>query len=126
MRYRTSRQRVHQLGAAGEGVGHWWNQRLTSVALIPLTLLFVFPFIRYLGTDWFTVRAAYANPFNAIVAILFVGVSFLHLQQGLQVVIEDYVTAKPVRTALLLLNLLLCAAIGLVGVFAVAKIAFAA
>ena len=126
MSYRTDRQRVTGLGTAHEGSGHWWSQRVTSIALVPLTILFVFPFARALGDDFESVRAIYANPFNAIVAILFLVVTFYHLQQGLQVVVEDYVHAKPTRTALLLGNIALCWALGLAGAFAVAKIAFAA
>lgn len=126
MSFRTDRQRVEGLGTAGEGTGHWWSQRLSSLALVPLTLLFIFPFVRALGEDYLVVRAIYGNPFHAIVAILFLGVTFYHLQQGLQVVIEDYIHGKAVRTALLLGNMGLCWALGLIGVFAVAKIAFAA
>ena len=70
-------------------------------------------------------REVYGHPFNAVVAILFIAVGFLHLQQGMQVVIEDYVHDKPLRTLLLLANLLLTAAFGFTGIFAVAKIAFA-
>jgi succinate dehydrogenase / fumarate reductase, membrane anchor subunit len=124
--YRTDHQRVHGLGAAGEGVEHWWHQRLTSIALVPLTLLFIFPFIRSLGTEHAVALETYASPFNAIVAVLFLLVGFLHLQQGLQVVVEDYVSDKPMRTALLVANTLVCWAFALAGVFAVAKIAFTA
>lgn len=126
MSYRTDKQNVLGLGTAKDGTGHWWSQRLTSVALVPLTLLFVFPFVRSLGQDFEVVRATYAHPFNAIVAILFVIVTFAHLQQGLQVVIEDYIHGKAMRTGLLLANTLFCWAVGLTGVFAVARIAFSA
>jgi succinate dehydrogenase / fumarate reductase membrane anchor subunit len=126
MQFRTDRQRVQGLGTAHEGTGHWWSQRLTSIALVPLTLFFLFPFARALGDDWESVRATYGTPLNAIVAILFFVVGFRHLQQGVQVVIEDYVHDKPLRTALLLANTFLCWALGLTGVFAVARIAFAA
>lgn len=126
MSYRTDKQNVLGLGTAKDGTGHWWSQRLTSVALVPLTLLFVFPFVRSLGQDFEAVRATYAHPFNAIVAILFVIVTFAHLQQGLQVVIEDYIHGKAMRTGLLLANTLFCWAVGLTGVFAVARIAFSA
>ncbi|MBA3325404.1 MAG: succinate dehydrogenase, hydrophobic membrane anchor protein [Rhodobacteraceae bacterium] len=126
MTYRTDKARVLGLGSAKDGAGHWWSQRLTSVALIPLTILFVFPFVQSLGAEFETVRATYANPFHAIVAILFIGVTFLHFQQGLQVVIEDYVHHKAIRTFALLANTLLTWAFGLSGVFAVAKIAFTA
>lgn len=126
MSYRTDKSRVLGLGSAKEGTGHWWSQRLTSVGLVPLTILFVFPFVRSLGADFEVVRATYAHPFHAIVAILFLAVTFYHLQQGLQVVIEDYVHHKPLRTAALLANTLSTWALGLTGVFAVAKIAFSA
>jgi succinate dehydrogenase / fumarate reductase, membrane anchor subunit len=126
MSYRTDRQRATGLGSAKEGTGHWWSQRMTSLALLLLTPFFLFPFAAHLGGSYEAVRAAYTQPFNAIVAVLFIGVGFWHLQQGLQVVIEDYVSAKPVRTGLLVANTLLCALFGLVGVFAVAKIAFGA
>ena len=126
MTYRTDKARVLGLGSAKEGTGHWWSQRLTSVALVPLTLLFIVPFLRALGAEHGAVAATYANPFNAIVAILFIGATFAHLQQGLQVVIEDYVHDKTIRTGCLLANTLFTWAFGLAGVFAVAKIAFTA
>lgn len=126
MRFRTDRQRVDGLGSAKEGTGHFWSQRVTAVALVPLTLLFLFPFVAALGSDFETVRAIYASPFNAIVAILFIGVSFYHLQLGLQVVIEDYVHDHAVKTGALLANTLLTWAFGLAGVFAVARVAFSA
>jgi succinate dehydrogenase / fumarate reductase membrane anchor subunit len=125
MRYRTDRQRVVGLGSAHNGAEHWWSQRLTSLALVPLTPLFLFPFARALGDDFETVRATYAHPFNAIVAILFLLVGFRHLQQGVQVVVEDYVHDKAWLTATLVANTLLTWGFALAGVFAVAKIAFA-
>jgi succinate dehydrogenase / fumarate reductase membrane anchor subunit len=126
MRYLTDRSRVQGLGTAKEGTGHWWSQRITAIALVPLTILFIFPFVRSLGADHATVVATYSDPFHAIVAILFIAVTFYHLQQGLQVVIEDYVHGKAARTAALLANTLLTWAFGLTGVFAVARIAFTA
>lgn len=125
MSYRTDRQRVEGLGSAKEGVGHWWSQRITSIALVPLTLLFIFPFASHLGGDYATVRAAYAHPFNAIVALLLIVAVAAHLRQGLQVVIEDYVHGKAMLVALVLINTLFCWALGLIGVFAVARLALA-
>jgi succinate dehydrogenase / fumarate reductase membrane anchor subunit len=125
MRYQTDRQRVEGLGTAHEGVGHWWGQRVTSIAMVPLTLLFVFPFVRNLGASWVEVQALYSTPLHAVVAILFLLVGFRHLQYGVQVVIEDYVHDKPLRTASLLANTLICWGLALTGVFAVAKLAFA-
>ena len=126
MDFRTDRQRVQGLGSAKEGTGHWWSQRLTSIALIPLTLLFIFPFARALGGDFEAVRVLYGNPFHAIVAILFIIATAMHLQQGLQVVIEDYVHSRAILPPALIASGAVCGALGLTGVFAVAKIAFAA
>src|SRR5690554_4130711 len=96
MHYRTDYQRVHGLGTAGSGTGHWVRQRVTAVALAVLTLFFLFTFVRNLGADYETVRATYAHPFNAIVAALFILATCIHLRLGLQVVLEDYVHNKAV------------------------------
>ncbi|MEM7743808.1 MAG: succinate dehydrogenase, hydrophobic membrane anchor protein [Pseudomonadota bacterium] len=124
MSYRTPFTLARGLGSAGTGTHHWWQMRVSSVALVPLTILVIWPFAGALGEGREAVLAAYANPFNAIVAILFLAVTFHHLMQGLQTVIEDYVHNKGSRTALLLGNQMFCAAFGLAGVFAVLKIAF--
>ncbi len=126
MQFQTDRNRVQGLGSAKEGVGHWWTTRITSVALVPLTLLFIFPFVNTLGGGYEAVFDTYGHPLNAIIAILFIGVSAHHLMQGVQVVIEDYVPNKGIRTGALLANTLICWALGLTGVFAIAKIAFTA
>jgi succinate dehydrogenase / fumarate reductase membrane anchor subunit len=126
MSYRTAKARVTGLGVAGHGVQHWWTQRVTSVALLPLGALWAVPFAQVLGEGHEAVLALYAQPFHAIVAALFLAVGFHHLMQGLQVVIEDYVHAKGWRTGLLLANALGCAALGFAGVFAILKIAFTA
>lgn len=124
-RYLTPRARATGLGAAKSGVGAWWSSRLTSIALVPLGLFFIFPFVRALGQSHTEVLLVYSNPWNAIIAVLFIGVTFLHLQQGLQVVIEDYVHGKPLRTTLMLLNIGLTWLFGLAGVLAVLRIALA-
>jgi len=124
MTYRTPRARVSGLGAAHHGTHHWWLQRVTAVALVVLAVLFVVPFARALGGSHEEVLATYRNPFNAVVAILFLGVGFFHLKLGVQVVIEDYVHSKAWRTGLLLGSAMFCWAFALTGVFAVLKIAF--
>jgi succinate dehydrogenase / fumarate reductase membrane anchor subunit len=124
MAYKTPRGMAMGLGAAGSGVHHWWRQRIGSVALVPLGLLFVFPFARALGEGHAAVVATYSNWFNAIVALLFIATTFHHLMLGLQVVVEDYVQHKGWRTGLLLANSMFCIAFGLAGVFAVLKMAF--
>ena len=126
MGYRTDYARVHGHGAAGEGVGHWWSQRLTSIALVPLTLLFIFPFGRALGGGYDAFVATYSNLWHALVAVLFITATFAHLMQGLQVVIEDYFPTKSLRTALLITNTLACWALGIAGVLSIATVLFSA
>jgi succinate dehydrogenase / fumarate reductase membrane anchor subunit len=123
MSIKTDYKRVAGLGSAREGTHHWWTQRLTSIALVPLSLLFVFTFGNALGAGYDAVLETYANPWNAVVAILFLIVGFHHLMQGLQVVIEDYVHGRA-GVVLLILNTLLCWGFAIAGVFAVARIAF--
>lgn len=125
-RMTTPMSRVIGLGSAKDGVEHWWAQRLTSIALIPLTLLFVIPFAATVGEGFDAMRALYGHPFHAIVAILFLAVAFHHNRQGLQVVIEDYVHGKGARTTLLVLNALLNGLFAAIAIFAIAKIAFTA
>ncbi|MGG7564751.1 succinate dehydrogenase, hydrophobic membrane anchor protein [Rhodovulum sp. DZ06] len=124
MSFKTPRATVTGLGSAKEGVHHWWAQRVTAVALVPLTVLFVFPFGQSLGGSYEEALATYQNPFHAIIAVLFIAVAFRHMALGLQVVIEDYVHAPAIRTASLLANTLLCTLFAVTGVLGVAKVFF--
>lgn len=124
MSYKTDYQRVAGLGSAKDGTHHFWVQRLTAVALLVLTPLFVFPLAYNLGDSIEAVREAYQHPINAIIAALFFVTAFYHLKLGLQVVIEDYVHGKGTRTAAIVAMNLFCVLFGFTGLFAVAKIAF--
>ncbi len=121
--YRTERARVTGLGSAKSGTGHFWEQRVSAIAMMILTPLFIFPLAANLGDSFDNVRAAYAHPVNAIIAIAFIVTAFLHLFQGLTVVIEDYVHSRW-ETVLIIAARLLCSLLALTGVFAILKIAF--
>ena len=123
MSYETDHKRVHGLGSAKDGTDHFWSQRVSAVALIILTPLFLIPLARNIGADHATVVAAYSHPFRAIVAALFVITTAYHLKLGLQVVIEDY-SHGGTRTALIVAASLFCGLLGFVGLFAIAKISF--
>jgi len=123
MGFITDRKRVQGFGSANSGSHHFITQRVTAVALVPLVILFIIPFGSNLGAGYDQVIEAYSHPFNAIIALLFIITVFKHLSQGLQVVIEDYVPKKGMRTTLLLANTFCCWLFGLTGVFAIAKIA---
>lgn len=125
MKYQTDRSRAHGLGSAKEGSDHWWQQRVTAVALIPLGVLFIFPLATIIGDGHAAVLAHFGHPLNAIIAGLFLLVAFNHLRLGLQVVIEDYVHGA-MFTIMMLANTLFCGAFAFAGIFAIAKIAFQA
>lgn len=99
---RTALKNVRHLGAAKEGVQHWWIQRVTAVAMIPLLLIMVISILKLAGGDHAAVVAAFKNPLFAIVALLSILAVFWHLKLGLQVVIEDYVHHEGLKIASLL------------------------
>ena len=125
MTFRTDRAKVLGLGSAKSGADHWFGERLKSVALIPLTIIFVLIVAPLIGKDHATVVASFQNPFVSISLSLFFLVSFKHLEEGLQVVIEDYVHSKGSLLLLIIFNKLFCWTFGLAAVFAILKITFA-
>jgi succinate dehydrogenase / fumarate reductase membrane anchor subunit len=111
-------------GSAKEGVEPWWIQRLTAVALVPLSLWFVASLVALAGADHDTVRDWLSRPLAAILMLLLIGATFYHAALGLQVVIEDYIHGEGAKFAALVLNKLICLALAVAGIFAVLKIAF--
>jgi succinate dehydrogenase / fumarate reductase membrane anchor subunit len=111
------------LGSAKEGVEHWWLQRITAVALVPLGLWFVIAIIRLLGADVDDVRNWVGNPLPAILLVLLLIATFYHAALGLQVVIEDYVHAELTKLGLLVVVRLACFALAVAGIFAVVSMA---
>lgn len=111
------------LGSAKEGVEHWWMQRVTAVALVPLTLWFVIAIIGLVGTDLETMQDWVGRPLPAILLVLLLIATFYHMSLGLQAVIEDYVHTELVKLGLVVTVRLLCFAFAVAGIFAVLSIA---
>ncbi len=126
MDMRTPMSRVRGLGAAGEGVGHWWAQRLTSIALVPLVLWFVYAAVGLVGADHAAFKAFLGEHGNALLMVLFVAVMFHHAQQGLQVVIEDYVHHEGAKVASLVAVKFLAVLCAASAILAVLRVAFGA
>jgi len=120
---RNPLQRARGLGSAKEGVGHWWNQRLTAIALVFLVLWFVVLVLGLLGHDYQAVRASIARPWNAVLMVAFIVAAFWHAVLGLQVVMEDYVHTRWVEVTSMVVIKLLAVAGVISGVFAVLRIA---
>ena len=113
------------LGSAKDGVGHWWLQRLTAMALLLLSPWFGWLVLGLMGADHFTVRQTLAQPLNASLLLAFVLSLFWHAQLGLQVVIEDYVHGW-LEIALQVAIKFACAFGALASVIAIGRIAFTA
>ena len=99
-------------------------ERLTAVALVPLTFLFVVIVIAALGADRDEIIALMGNPLVAIAMLLVILAVFFHMKLAVQVVVEDYIHNKPVKTAILIARPLICIALGVANGFAVLKLAF--
>ncbi|HEV8029480.1 MAG TPA: succinate dehydrogenase, hydrophobic membrane anchor protein [Stellaceae bacterium] len=123
---RSSLGRAIGLGSAKEGVGHWWRQRVSALALVPLTLWFVIAVISMIGADHAAFVAWVKSPMPAVFLILLLVAVFYHTALGLQVVIEDYVHREAMRLAALLLMRLLCILFAVRGILAVLTMALRA
>jgi len=115
--------RVRGLGSAKGGTHHWWMQRVTSVALLPLTLWFVFSVAALAGTPHAEVVAWIARPWNAVLLLLSIGIAFYHTASGVQVIIEDYTNQEWVKMAAILAVKAICWILALASALAVLRIA---
>lgn len=122
--YRTPLSRARGLGAAGHGVGHWIGERVSAVALVPLTLWAIYAFVRLAGAGHAEAVAwVRDNPLNPVLLVLFAAISFWHMHAGMRVIVEDYIEKVATKTALLLLNLFVCVLAGGLAVFSILQVA---
>jgi succinate dehydrogenase / fumarate reductase membrane anchor subunit len=120
----TPLNRVLGLGTAKGAAEHWWLQRLTAVALLPLGLWLAYALLTLPGFDYASVAAWVQRPVTSILLILLVAAVGYHSALGVQVVIEDYVTGKGAKVATLMASTLAHVGLTVAAVFAVLKIAF--
>jgi len=120
--FRTPLGRVRGLGAAKSGTGHFWHQRLTALANVPLTIGFVIILVSLLGRGHATVVRILSSPLVTIVMLLFVGSITYHMKLGMQVIIEDYVHDEKWKLAAIIANLFFAIAVAAVCAYALLKL----
>jgi succinate dehydrogenase / fumarate reductase membrane anchor subunit len=126
MSLRSPLAKVLGHGSAKEGVQHWWVQRLTAVALVPLSIWFAVSLLSLPALDHVSVSAWMGQIDTALLLILFVLVATWHSQLGVRVVIEDYVHDGGLKTLSLVLVSFVHVVLALIGVLAVLKVFFGA
>lgn len=121
---KTPIAKVRGLGSAKDGTHHWWLQRVTAVANIPLVIFMVVSFVGNTGkghADWV---AWLKQPLVSVLVILFVANFVYHMRLGLQVIVEDYVHDKGTRIASMLMITFACVLIAALSIFSVLRVAF--
>ncbi|HEU5399634.1 MAG TPA: succinate dehydrogenase, hydrophobic membrane anchor protein [Gammaproteobacteria bacterium] len=114
------------LGSAKSGTGHWWAQRVSAVALIPLSLWFAVSVLGLVRADYGVVVSWLHMPSTAVLLSLFLAAVFYHAYLGVQVVVEDYVEREWLKLATLLVIKFACILLAAAGVFTALRIAFGA
>ena len=120
----TPLARVRGLGSAKSGTEHFWRQRLTAVANVPLTIGFVFIVVGLLGRNHAAVVQILGSPLVAVIMLLFIVSSTTHMRIGMQVIIEDYVHDEGHKFFLLMANTFFAFAVGLASAFAILMLSF--
>lgn len=116
--------RVQGLGSAKDGTEHFWRQRVTAIANVPLTLFLIYAVIANQGASYEEMRAFVGQPLVALLFLALVISASIHMRLGMQVIIEDYVHDEGAKVVCVLLNTFFSASVGLAAVFAIFKIGF--
>jgi len=122
--YRTPLSRARGLGSAKHGAGHWISERVSSIALVPLTVWAAYGVIKLAAGDYGAAVAWVSDPLNATLLALTLAISFWHMHAGLRVVVEDYIHKALSKSALLILNLFVCGLAAALAIFSILKVAF--
>jgi succinate dehydrogenase / fumarate reductase, membrane anchor subunit len=121
---RTPLGRVRGHGSAKSGTEHFWRQRLTAIANIPLTITAVVVVITLLGRNQAAAAQILGSPTIAIIMLLFIASTTVHMRIGMAVVIEDYVHDESLKLVALMANTFFCIVVGLTAAFGIVKLAF--
>lgn len=120
---RSQLGRARGAGSGHSGVHHWYAERVTAIALIPLTIWFVVSVLRLVGATQPMVAAWIGNPINAALLLALIVITFHHMQLGIQVVLEDYVPNRKRMMAFVLINKAVALLLGLIAAISVLKLA---
>lgn len=123
MSFRTPLSQARGLGSAKHGVGHWISERVAAVALIPLVIWGAFAVIRLAALDYYGAVSWISEPVNATLMILTIAISFMHMQSGVRVIVEDYVYSHLNKAACLLANIFISGLAGALAIFSILKVA---
>lgn len=123
MSFRTPLGRARGLGSARTGTAHWMAQRISAVALIPLTLWFVVSVLSMVRANYFTVVKWLHAPTVAVLLVLLVGALYYHANLGLQIVIEDYVHDAGLKLSTIILTRFASIVVAVTGIFVVLRVA---
>jgi succinate dehydrogenase / fumarate reductase membrane anchor subunit len=124
MSLRSPLSRVLGMGSAKDGTAHWWAQRVTAIALVPLTLWLAFSLLALPDLYFETVRTWLSVPISGFLAVLLVAVLSYHSYLGTQVIVEDYVAAAGAKVLILLLLKFLYVLCAGSGIFAILRVVF--
>jgi succinate dehydrogenase / fumarate reductase membrane anchor subunit len=126
MRLITPKKQADGLGGVNTGPHHWWLQRVTAVALIPLSLWLAFAVASHAGRDYASTKAWLSQPVTTLLLVLWLSVAVYHASLGLQVVLEDYIQHPLIRVATLVSIKLVLTLLGTLSVVSCLRVAFAA
>ena len=121
---RTPLARVRGHGTAKSGTSHFWHQRVTAIANIPLTIAAIIILITLLGRNQAAVAQILGSPAIAIIMLLFLTSITIHMRIGMAVIIEDYVHDESTKLALLMANTFFTIVVGLAAVYGILKLSF--
>lgn len=124
MSLQSSLGKVRGLGSAKAGTDHWWYQRMTAIALIPLLIWFVVSLVSLIGADRQDIQDWLSSPISATLLIVLIIALFKHAALGVQVVVEDYVTVKALKLTIVIATNLGATLIAVLSVISVLRLAF--
>jgi succinate dehydrogenase / fumarate reductase membrane anchor subunit len=123
---RSQLGRARGMGSAKSGTHHWWAERVTAIALVPLTLWFIYAVLHLAGHPQPFVQHWVGHPINTVLLLALVAMTFHHMQLGLQVVMEDYIDSQKWQAIAILLNKAVALVLGLLCAVSILRMAFTA